>query len=86
MLPGKAMRLPRPSRLRISEATNAAPTPYAGPSSTAHMMFTICCTGAHLLPNTGKENRLPTTATAHRMLAVASFLVLTFFIFISPLK
>ena len=27
-------------------------------------MFTICCTGAHLLPNTGNENILPTTATA----------------------
>jgi len=32
----------------------------------------------------GKENRLPTTATAQRILAVASFFVLTFFIFISP--
>ena len=43
-------------------------------------MFTICCTGAHLLPNTGNENILPTTATAQRIPAAASFWILVFFI------
>ncbi len=54
MLPGKAIRLPRPSRLRSRLATKATPTPYQGPSSTAHSTLTMCCIGAHLLPNTGK--------------------------------
>src|SRR5574344_741007 len=48
-------------------------------------MLTICCTGAHLLPNTGKEKRLPTTATAHRTPATASFFTFVFFISITPL-
>ena len=78
MLPGKAIRLPRPSRLRSRLATKATATPYQGPSSTAHSTLTMCCTGAHLLPNTGNENMLPTTATAHSTPARASFLVLDF--------
>jgi hypothetical protein len=43
-------------------------------------MLIICCTGAHLLPNTGKENRLPTTATAQKTPAIDNFLM---FIFVS---
>ena len=31
--------------------------------------------GAHLLPKTGKENKLPTTATAHKIPATHSFFV-----------
>jgi hypothetical protein len=42
----------------------------------AQNILTICCTGAHLLPNTGNEIRLPATATAHRTPAVESFLML----------
>lgn len=73
ILPGNAIRLPIPSRFLISEATNAAITPYPGPKRTAQNILTICCTGAHLLPNTGNEIRLPATATAHRTPAVESF-------------
>ena len=74
MLPGKASRLPRPRRLRRTLATKAAARPYPGPRNTAHRIFTMCCTGAHLLENTGKENMLPTTATAHSIPVRASFL------------
>jgi hypothetical protein len=35
--------------------------------------------GAHLLPKTGKENMLPTTATAQNIPAMANFLVFVFF-------
>lgn len=76
MLPGKAMIVPSPSRFRIRLAPKATPTPYQGPSRTAHRTLTICWMGAHLLARTGKVNRLPTTATAHRIPAMASFLVL----------
>ena len=65
MLPGKASRLPRPRRLRSRLARKATTTPYPGPSSTAHSTLTMCCTGAHWLPNTGNWSMLPTTATAH---------------------
>ena len=75
MLPWKAMRLPMPRMLRTRLATNATPTPYHGPSTTAQRMFTMCCTGAHLLPRTGKDRRLPTTATAHSTPASASLWV-----------
>ena len=75
MLPRKASRDPRPRRLRRRLATKATATPYQGPRNTAHRTFTMCCTGAHLLEKTGKENRLPTTATAHSTPARASFLV-----------
>ena len=74
MLPGKAIRLPSPSRFLMRDAAKATPRPYHGPRSTAQRMFTICCIGAHLLPNTGKENKLPTTATAQNIPARASFL------------
>ena len=57
MLPGKAIRLPSPSRFLMRDAAKATPRPYHGPRSTAQRMFTICCIGAHLLPNTGKENK-----------------------------
>ena len=79
MLPGKAIRLPRPSRLRSREATKATPTPHQGPSSTAHSTLTMCCTGAHLLPNIGKLNTLPTTHRAQNIPASASFFAETFF-------
>ena len=46
----------------------------------------MCCTGAHLLPKTGKENRLPTTATAHKTPALQSFWTFIFFIFDTPLN
>ena len=80
MLPGKASRLPRPMRLRSRLAVKATPTPYQGPRKTAHSTFTMCWTGAHLLPNTGKEKVLPTTATATRMPAMANFFVELLFI------
>lgn len=35
----------------------------------------MCCTGAHLLENTGKEKVLPATATAQSIPARASFLI-----------
>ena len=77
MLPGKAIRLPTPSRLRIRLAPKATPTPYQGPRNTAHRMLTMCCTGAHLLPKTGNTmNMLPTTARAHSSPATASFFTL----------
>lgn len=82
MLPGKAIRLPSPVRFLITLAQNATPTLYAGPKNIAPHMFTICCTGAHLLPATGKLNKLPATATATRTPAIASLrtdIVLLFF-------
>ena len=79
ILPGKAIRLPRPSRLRSREATKATPTPHQGPSRTAHSTLTMCCTGAHLLPNMGKLNTLPTTHRAQNIPARASFLTERFF-------
>ena len=78
MLPGKAIRLPRPSRLRSSEATKATPTPHHGPSSTAQVTLTMCWMGAHLLPNMGKLNTLPTTHRAHSIPANASFFTESF--------
>ena len=80
MLPGKAIRLPRPSRLRSREATKATPTPHHGPSSTAQVTLTMCWMGAHLLPNMGKLNTLPTTHKAHSIPASASFFTERFFI------
>ena len=41
----------------------------------------MCWTGEHLLPKTGKEKRLPTTATAQSKAAMANFFVLVLFIF-----
>ena len=75
MLPGKASRLPMPSRLRIRLAQNAIPTPHHGPRMTAENTLTICWTGAHLLPATGTLIRLPATAAAVRTPAMASFWV-----------
>ena len=46
MLPGKASRLPMPSRLRIRLAQNAIPTPHHGPRMTAENTLTICWTGS----------------------------------------
>ena len=66
MLPGNASRLPKPVRLRISAARKPTPNAYHGPSRMPATTLTMCCTGAHLLPNTGKDNRLPTTAMATR--------------------
>ena len=40
----------------------------------------MCCTGAHLLPNIGKLNTLPTTHRAQNIPASASFFAETFFI------
>ena len=73
MPPGNAMRLPIPSTLRISAAANATARPYPGPSNTAQRIFTACCTGAHLLPKAGNENRLPSTATAQNRPAKATY-------------
>src|SRR5699024_1214683 len=47
MLPGKASRVPRPSRLRSRLAAKAEARPYQGPRKTAHRIFTMCCTGEH---------------------------------------
>ena len=73
MLPGKARRLPIPSRLRIRLAQKAMPIPHHGPSMTAAKTLTICWTGAHLLPATGTLIRLPATAAAVSTPAMASF-------------
>ena len=75
MLPGKARGVPRPIRLRIRLAIKAEASPHAGPRKTAHNTLTICCTGAHLAPSTGKDKVEPTTATAVNKAATASFLV-----------
>ena len=45
-------------------------------------MFTLCCTGEHLLPKIGKENKLPTSATAQITPAIANFFVFVFIIII----
>ena len=75
MLPGNAMRLPSPVRFLMILAQNATPTPHAGPKNTAAHIFTMCCTGAHLLPATGKLIKLPATATATSTPAMAIFLI-----------
>ena len=81
MLPGNARGLPSPSRLRISDAIKACANAHHGPTVTAHKTFTRCCTGAHLEPNTGKENKLPTTATAAKIAVTVNFFKFSFFIF-----
>ena len=75
ILPGKAIMLPRPSRFRNRLAQNAIPTLYQGPNVTAARILIICCTGAHLLPATGKLKKLPTMARAVNTPARASRLV-----------
>ena len=80
MLPGKARSVPIPRKLRMSDAINAAASPHHGPTSTAHKTLTKCCTGAHLDPNTGKENKLPTTATAAKIAVSVIFLMFVLFI------
>jgi len=47
-------------------------------------MLTMCCTGAHLLAKTGKEKKLPTTATAQKMPAMDSLRMFVFFIVTTP--
>ena len=47
--------------------------PGQGPTRTAHSTFTRCCTGAHFEPNTGNENRLPTTAIAAKIAVTVNF-------------
>ena len=69
------MRLPRARRLRRRLAIKAMPIPQKGPKVTAARMLTICCTGAHLLPATGKLIKLPTTARAVNTPASAIFFV-----------
>ena len=83
ILPGNARRVPIPRRLRIRLAINAAASPHHGPTSTAHKIFTRCCTGVHFAPNTGKENRLPTTATAAKSAATVNLRMFTFELFSS---
>ena len=61
--------------------TNAAATPYPGPSITAQSTFIRCCTGAHFDPKTGNENNEPTTATAAKTAVNTSFFNLIFSIF-----
>lgn len=78
MLPGNARGLPSPNRLRISAAINACASAHHGPTVTAHKIFTRCCTGAHFEPNTGKENKLPTTATAAKIAVTVNFFKLNF--------
>ena len=85
MLPGKARRLPQPKRLRRRLATKAVAKPYQGPRKTAQRMLTMCWTGAHLLPKTGKvRNMLPTTARAQKTPAMDSFWTDLFFIVKAP--
>ena len=57
-----------------------------GPRITAHSTLTMCCTGAHFDPSTGKEIRLPTTASAQKTPASANFFTLFRFISYSPLS
>ena len=77
---GNARGLPSPSRLRINDAIKACANAHHGPTVTAHKTFTRCCTGAHFEPNTGKENKLPTTATAAKIAVTVNFFKLNFFI------
>ena len=79
ILPGNASGLPSPNKLRIKDAINACASAHQGPTVTAHKIFTICCTGAHFEPNTGKENKLPTTATAAKIAVTVNFFKLEFF-------
>ena len=46
----------------------------------------MCCTGAHLLAKTGKEKRLPTTATAQKMPAMDNLRMFVFFIMTTPYR
>ena len=46
----------------------------------------MCWMGAHLLPNMGKENRLPTTAMAQKIPARASLWTLVCFMVRTPLQ
>ena len=55
ILPGNAIKLPRPSRFAQRSWRKGDPDPIPGTASTAHRMLTMCCTGAHLLAKTGKE-------------------------------
>lgn len=73
--------LPSPNKLRIKDAINACASAHQGPTVTAHKIFTICCTGAHFEPNTGKENKLPTTATAAKIAVTVNFFKLDFSFF-----
>ena len=87
MLPGKAMSVPAPTRFLMRLAQKATPTPYQGPRNTAQSTFTMCWVGEHLLPKTGKLTKaLPTTASATKMAAMASFLVLLLLIFDAPFQ
>ena len=81
ILPGNASGLPSPNKLRIKDAINACASAHQGPTVTAHKIFTICCTGAHFEPNTGKENKLPTTATAAKIAVTVNFFKLDFSFF-----
>ena len=78
--PGMQAGFLSPNKLRIKDAINACASAHQGPTVTAHKIFTICCTGAHFEPNTGKENKLPTTATAAKIAVTVNFFKLDFFI------
>ena len=50
-------------------------------SPSAQKILPMCCTGAHLLPNTGTVHRLPTAAVTHKIPATNNLWMFTFFIF-----
>ena len=83
ILPGNASGLPSPRRLRINDAIKACASAHHGPTVTAQIIFTKCCTGAHFEPNTGNENRLPTTAIAAKIAVIVNFLILVLFMLTS---
>ena len=56
MLPGNANNVPIPNKLRMTDVTNAALTPYPGPKITAIITFIMCCTGKHLEVPTGIDS------------------------------
>jgi beta-galactosidase GanA len=71
-LTGKCVMQPMPGLLRCLTHTNVREFTFIGPADEPQSM---CWMGAHLLPSTGKEKRLPTTAIAQKTLAITNFFV-----------
>lgn len=61
MLPGNASTVPIPSRLRISAIIKAIITAGPGPSVTAAITLTACCTGYALATPAGNQRKLEPT-------------------------
>ena len=81
MLPGKASRLPVPSRFRIRAVQNAIAIPYTGPKNTPAITLHRCCTGKHLDAPIGMENVERETANAVSIPLTTTFFVLIFILF-----